>query len=571
MSSSAAFSSWPTLRHEDAMADIRSMLKETLSASKRTLSTDTSDDGAAEKTKVGDVSEKTNEQEYKMYLNMFLGLRERANLRDQFAQSISVVRLDTMNAQAELNVIKYRLDATNESSVSAIVQHSSKLRETAYRLRKKLQRAYDNLDVSDNDETSTSEIVSSFRNAITPQLFTLALKDAPRTFRLRPLRRAHAFCASLSGAFSENEDFRANLRRLLGSTFFLSGRRIQTKTLRHAVDDVNEEISHLLTSSCSSTSSNLYKEGRDNLCRMLLRSAEHSVAGSIIVDEIGAVMFPDESEGTRGAMASSVAMIIPVTKAHVDSDDEKQTSDTCTRPRIDIDVGPFPVSCTPLANDVAIPSGHIVGDAGVRSTSPSPSLSSSSNNENTENERIRAEAIETMRREEVKRMRDWLSVQFPMHWDRCRRPRSGAQDQEDDSRPRPPRTDGELSLVAYIEATEDRVRKKGHRAEDFIRENDEAWGLRESWREAVESHLMSSRSDKMEEASWCWGVRGRVRVEMRFKVFPNDTIYISQNKKPWCIVAAELDVHLGMPVLSRGLSGDVHEISSSVNVSILDE
>ena len=41
------------------------------------------------------------------------------------------------------------------------------------------------------------------------------------------------------------------------------------------------------------------------------------------------------------------------------------------------------------------------------------------------------------------------------------------------------------SLIDYIETTEDRVLRKGHTAQDFLRENDEEWGLSESWRQAV--------------------------------------------------------------------------------------
>ena len=83
--------------------------------------------------------------------------------------------------------------------------------------------------------------------------------------------------------------------------------------------------------------------------------------------------------------------------------------------------------------------------------------------------RVRAEAVATMRKEEIKRMKEWIES------------RVGESDDEEEEKSEHLR----CSLIDYIETTEDRVLRKGHTAQDFLRENDEEWGLSESWRQAV--------------------------------------------------------------------------------------
>ena len=84
--------------------------------------------------------------------------------------------------------------------------------------------------------------------------------------------------------------------------------------------------------------------------------------------------------------------------------------------------------------------------------------------------RVRAEAVATMRKEEIKRMKQWLESRVVEDSD-------GDDDDESEH--------VKCSLIDYIETTEDRCLRKGHTAQDFLRENDEEWGLNESWKQAV--------------------------------------------------------------------------------------
>jgi hypothetical protein len=76
--------------------------------------------------------------------------------------------------------------------------------------------------------------------------------------------------------------------------------------------------------------------------------------------------------------------------------------------------------------------------------------------------RVQRLAVLQMRHAEVKRMRVWIA----------------AREQEGVDPER-------VSLIAYLEDTEDRVKVMGTPADIFLRENDEAWGLSASWESAV--------------------------------------------------------------------------------------
>ena len=60
--------------------------------------------------------------------------------------------------------------------------------------------------------------------------------------------------------------------------------------------------------------------------------------------------------------------------------------------------------------------------------------------------------------------------------------------------------------------------------------------------------FLNECKEKSSERSWYWGLRARVRTTTEFRVYPNDTEYVSQGRSPWAVVRGELDVHFGMPM-----------------------
>ena len=195
--------------------------------------------------------------------------------------------------------------------------------------------------------------------------------------------------------------------------------------------------------------------GHDRLSRMMLRAADHVTSGSILVNTIGTMLF--SSEG-KGAMASEVAMMIP----EASNDEESKSEDV--PPSFSLDVGCFVVAEKKKKN------GKDEDENVVSSIQENVAHEEDDDDDDERRMRVRAEAVATMRKEEIKRMKEWIE---------CRVGETDDEEEEEKSEHL------RCSLIDYIETTEDRVLRKGHTAQDFLRENDEEWGLSESWRQAV--------------------------------------------------------------------------------------
>jgi len=496
---------WPVLSPKEAVEDIEMMCGRKMMSRKSLLTLEEGD------------------EEYKRYVNVFLNLERRRRLHEVLKEAIDAMRHLNTKSHLNINMLRYLQSNKDEEEegedLGSILRSSETGRRIEMRLNRRLAAAS---KLKEEEYNPIEPVIEAFRLCTTPQIFLETIEEEfPKGRRLRfastgPISE---FTSSLRGGpYHETENMRTDMCRQIGPCFILNEHKIITKSLKQCVSDLSEAMRRVQISTCGEKIQ-CSSKGRDCLSRMMLRAADHVTSGSILVNTIGNILFSSENQGIskgQSAMASEVAMMIPASSSNDgDSDD--------IPPSFSLDVG-----CFVVKHD-----DHVTTTATTNSKEKHEDGDEKEEEEEEDDEerriRVRTEAVATMRKEEVKRMKNWIVSRV-------------GGDEEDNTT-----AEHLISLIDYIEATEDRCLRKGHTAQDFLRENDEEWGLSESWNQAVQMFLWECKHESSKR-SWHWGIRARVRTTTEFRVYPNDTTYISQGNSPWAVVRGELDIHFGMPI-----------------------
>eukprot|EP00939_MAST-03C_sp_MAST-3C-sp1_P005121 g5121.t1 len=458
--------------------------------------------------------EGTNE-EYKRYLGVFARLIHRKRIQSEVTSALLVGRYAIASAHLEANRIEYNIcTSMDETRTEQIVQSSTKQaltrRKCDRRLAKTLLSEFDfRLHHTSSDLRA---IATGFAEARSPQMYVECVQKLPAILVL-PARSVSFDLASKTTTTTASSAESVDVRRLIGDDVEINGCRTPIRSMDGLVSTMADEMLRLDGSFSGFEDAERSKDFSDEMIRFLLQSSEHAAAGAHIFEALGDLLLPDAE---KGAISSELALFVP-------------TKDTKSDVAFDFDVGCFR---TLRKREEGVVAGKDQDDDEFDTADDGCESSSDGDGDDEENRPVRERAVATMRREEVRRMIKWLAI----GQERC-------------------------TLKAYIEATEDRVRRKGHAAEDFIRENDAAWGLRSSWKEAVKTVLSGEEGgadnddaadNKDETRQWYWGVRGRARVRLRIRIFPNDSLYISKGKEPWAHVDTVLETRVGLPILHRG-------------------